>query len=590
PLSLLGSVLRSQTSSPSPPATLDIKPPTSAPPAPEASAAPRPDSSGSDGTPEKLHRPSRRSKTSFNIARPVNTRSKLHSRPKVHLQLHQLIASKRPKPAYDVVPFSSIPQRSARRLATSFNTRDKLGSHDLLVVKAGPYSSEDEQERSDEHQWNPSDVIGVLSTRKCDKSVTETTDICLNDGLSRWSVADMPNGGYEFTNADEHGLTLKVRWVLKPGHTRRSSMSAAPSTATDDKKFTFSTIAPDSRRHPIIATMTRSRIDVMDTYTIPSASSSATPSVPSYTHSPSTTPSINSESFADDLTDKLPLVTTESIRNLILVTGVWVASKEFASDSTNHATIPARTPSGNFRPSTHRNSSMSTLDSPPSPSPASTLNEKHRSIPRLLKSSPRPRRANSTGGAIHSISGSLRKKYRLSFEDDTLIETAEERQLKRSIELLRVRELALPVPIERLSAETTRASTTTAPFPTVTSPSSEDSHSPAPLLASPLLSPPATNSERSRKTQSGYAPVTTTGMWDSGVTQGPGLKTRPTSMFVMNEKKRKQQKKDGRSKSKDRKTKQSEGGEQSLGIKRKSDWYMYKIKLRLKDMFKKEKA
>lgn len=79
-------------------------------------------------------------------------------------------------------------------------------------------------------------------------------------------------------------------------------------------------------------------------------------------------------------------------------------------------------------------------------------------------------------------------------------------------------------------------------------------------------------------------------MWDSGVTQGPGLKTRPTSMFVMNEKKRKQQKKDGRSKSKDRKTKQSEGGEQSLGIKRKSDWYMYKIKLRLKDMFKKEKA
>ena len=36
-------------------------------------------------------------------------------------------------------------------------------------------------------------------------------------------------------------------------------------------------------------------------------------------------------------------------------------------------------------------------------------------------------------------------------------------------------------------------------------------------------------------------------MWDSGVTEGPGLKRRPTSMFVMNERKRKEEKKRGRS-------------------------------------------
>jgi hypothetical protein len=98
--------------------------------------------------------------------------------------------------------------------------------------------------------------------------------------------------------------------------------------------------------------------------------------------------------------------------------------------------------------------------------------------------------------------------------------------------------------------------------------------------------------ERSRKTQSAYAPITTTGMWDSGVTEGPGLKKRPTSMFVMNEKKRKQEKKVERSKSMKEKSKASEESNEGLGpkSKRKGDWYMYKIKLRLKDIFKKDKA
>ncbi|KNG44873.1 hypothetical protein DDE82_005766 [Stemphylium lycopersici] len=650
PLSILGSVLRGQTPSPSQ-ATVpssDHADPThdaalgaSTPPRDamkkthDEAVIPflpsRPASSGSDGTAEKLKKRSRRSKTSFNIARPVNTRSKLHTRPKVHLQLHQVIASQRPKPAYEVVPYSHIPQRSARRLSNTFNTRERLGQHDLLVVKAGPYTTQDEEQASDEDRWGARDVIGVLSTRRCEKGVTEATDICINDGMSRWSVADMPNGGYEFNTTDAHGLTLKARWVLKPAHARRSSsmsmaapLSPTPAQATDDKKFTFSTISTDSRRHPIIATMTRSRIDVMDTYSMPSATSTATPSVPSYTQSPTTPPSIDSESFADALVEKLPIETDEALRKFILVSGVWVAAREFASDSSNHATIPALTPSATFRPSTHRTCSMSMLECPRSPSPASTLDENRRSFPRMFKPSlerlprrstdttppspastktavkpspviqTRSRRAHSTGTAIHSITGSMRKKYGLAFEDQTLVESAEERQMKRSVELLRIKELALPSPIERPSAETPRPMPASIPSPIVIPPSSEGSTaptSPTPLLASPVLSPPAQKSERSRKTQSAFAPITTTGMWDSGVTEGHGLKKRPTSMFVMNEKKRKQEKKGERSKSKDRKTKQGdESSNEGLGLKRKGDWYMYKIKLRLKDMFKKDRA
>ncbi|KAH7562252.1 hypothetical protein BM1_01772 [Bipolaris maydis] len=609
PLSLLGSVLRGQTPSPDMSTTATTTTTHNTPPVDNSSS--RPASAGSDTTADKVKKSSRRSKTSYNIARPINTRSKRH----VHLQLHQVIASQRPKPAYDVVPFFLLPQRSTRRLAHLFNTRERLGPNDLLVVKAGAYTSQDEQEKSRHDDWASRDVVGVLSTRKCDNGLTETTDICISDGFSRWSVADMPNGGYEFTSTGEHAVALKARWVLKPAHTRRTSASTFTAPAPEDKKFTFSTISSDSRRHPIIATMTRSRIDVMDTYTIPSATSPPTPNVSSYTQSPSTPPSIDSDSFADALAEKLPIETSEALRNLILVSGVWLASREFASDGSNVATIPALARSNSVRQAAHRACSMSMLEGPRSPSPASTVEEKRCSFPRMLKASieglshahadappspastktavkaspvvtTRARRANSTGTAIHSITGSARKRYGLAFEDEALVESTEERQMKRSIELLRIRELQLPSPTERPSVETSRPSLNQPPSPIVIPPSPGEPASPAPLLDSPLLSPPLPDTKRPRKTQSTYAPITTTGMWDSGVVDGPGLKKRPTSMFVMNEKKRKQEKKGERSKSKDSKTRKGEqSSDHGMGVKRKSDWYVYKIKLRLKDMF-----
>jgi hypothetical protein len=639
PLSLLGSVLRGQT--PSPCQTIvdshHVNPTADAPSTPTpprdvmkishnepiiALTTSRPTSSSSNATDEKLRKRTPRPKTSYNIARPVHPRSKLHIRPKVLLQLHQVIQSQRPKPAYEVIPFSLLPHGTSRRFLRSFNTRERLGPHDLLIVKAEAYNSKDEEERSDEDRWGSRDVIGVIRPGKCEKGVTGATEICLNDGYSRWEVTDMPNGGYEFNSTDEHGLTLKARWVLKPAYARRvSSMTTAtPLSPTfapepEDKKFTFSTISADTRRHPIIATMTRTRIDVMDSYAMPSATSPPTPSIPAYTQSPTTTPStIDLNSFIDDLTDKLPIETDDALRRFILVSGVWVATKEFASDTHGLSSTPTLAPSATFHPPTHRTFSMSIIDAPRSPSPASTFDENRRSFPRMFKPSlerlprrtsfisltdvpaspastkttvataspvvkTRGRRANSTGTALHSMTGSMRRKYGLAFEDQTLVESTEERQLKRSVELLRIKELALPSPIERPSAENSRPPPAVLPSPIVIPPSEPTSP------ASPLLSPPLPDSERFRKTQSAYAPITTTGLWDSGVTAGPGLKKRPTSMFVMNEKKRKQDKKS------ERKTKGSEdSSSEGLGLKRKGDWYMYKIKLRLKEIFKKEKA
>jgi hypothetical protein len=648
PLSILGAVLRGQCPSPSQATststyadhTVDV-PST---PAPQRSVmkiphdepiinltSSRPTSSSSNATDDKLKKRTPRPKTSYNLARPVHHRSKLHIRPKVLLQLHQVIQSQRPKPVYEVIPFSLLPQRCTKRFSRSFNTKERLGPHDLLLVKAEPYNTKDEEERSDEERWGSRDVIGIIRPGKCEKGVTGATEICLNDGHSRWEVTNMPNGGYEFNSTDEHGLALKARWVLKPVHARRaSSMTSTPLSPSfapepEDKKLTFSTISANTRRHPIIATMTRARIDVMDSYAMPSATSPPTPSIPAYTQSPTATPStVDLNSFLDHLEDMLPIETDDALRRFILISGVWVAMKEFDADTSGLSSTPTLASSATFRPPTHRTVSMSVIDAPRCPSPSLTFDENRRSFPRMFKPSletlprrtsfislkdapaspvsakttvaaspvvkTRGRRANSTGTALHSITGSMRRKYGLPFEDQTLVESVEERQLKRSMELLRIKELALPSPIERPSAETSRPPPAVLHSPIITPPSFDGPNSSAPLLASPLLSPSVPDPERSRKTQSAYAPITTTGLWDSGVTAGPGLAKRPTSMFVMNEKQRKQEKRSDRGKTKDSKTKGSEDGGEGLGLKRKGDWYMYKIKLRLKEIFKKDKA
>lgn len=644
PLSIIGSVLRCQSPTQSPAPTNIAQTTSNAPDAttpqkhvdvmtapldtPTATPVPsRPASSGSSDADEQPKKRAPRSKTSYLYARPpkpVECRSKLHIRPKVLAQLHQIVPSQRPKPAYEIVPFPLLPARSTRRLARTFNTRERLGPTDLLIVKAESYGSQDEETKSEDDRWASREVVGVICPARNEKGVT---DICMDDGTSRWEVTAMPNGGFEFNTTDDHGLTLKARWVLKSARTRRvSSVStAAPLSPVfgpgqDDKKFTFSTISANSRRHPIIATMTHSRIDIMDSYSMPSATSPPTPVSLLSSPLPATPASIDMESFISD--NQLPILMDEALRRFILVTGTWVASQSYCAVYPSSVLGQAYSPflEASSRPSSNRTLSMSFLDSPRSASPASTVDEHRLSLPRLLKNgidrlprstsfsaestntslsskdtsnaSPvqktRSRRANSTGNTnFFTLSGSMRRRHGLAFQDEPLPESEEERQVKRSVELLRIKELALP---ERLSSETsvnnTHPTVTTIPLPIVTRPSNDGTTSPAPLLSPPLPDP-----ERSRKTQSAYQPIETAGLWDSGVTERSGLKSRPTSMFVINEKKKKQERKRERSRNKEDKKPQVErflDEKDAISVKIHGDWH--RLKNSFKNLFRREKA
>ncbi|KAF3034609.1 hypothetical protein E8E12_005294 [Didymella heteroderae] len=602
PLSILGSVLRYQTALSATQTQPDTEPastqpvanaaasPMGAPSSPAArldSPAPsRPVSSGSSAAAdEKPRKKAARPKTSYIIAHPpptVHPRSKLHIRPKVQLQLHQVQAPQRPKPVYEVIPFSLLAPRSTRRLARAFNTRERLGHNDLLVVKAAAYGQTDDEHKSDDERWGSREVVAVICPGKTERGqVVSHTEICMDDGTSRWEVTPMANGGYEFNSLDEHGLAMKARWVNKPPNSRRISSQSVASQLSpglpptkDDAKWNFSTISANSRRHPVIASMTRNRIDVNDSYVMPAATQPSTPSahVPP---SPALTPaSIDAASFLDAI-DRFPIKTEEALRRFIVVSGIWVSSLHEIYEHVSLPLCPSFNHSGSIRPPVCRTVSMSFLESPRSASPAS-MDENEKSIPKLLRntsqrlnrhasfttdapaspmsakiapSSPavktRSRRANSTGTHnLYSMTGSLKKRYGIPSQVETLSETEEDKENKRSEEILRFKQLALPTvsPVEIPTVEAPhRPPVLVIPTPTVIRPSTDGPSSPM-LLPSPRLP----ESDRTRKTQSAFNPITTAGMWDSGVTDGPGLKRRPTSMFVMNERKRKEEKKRGR--------------------------------------------
>lgn len=595
PLSLLGSVLRRQSPAPGPAdhageEQLQSRL-TSQATTPAISPVPsRPASVSSLASADE--RPKKRTvkpKTTFNLAHPppfAGPRHKLHLRQKVLLQLHQVIPGRRPKPVYELIPFSLLAPRSTRRLARTFNSKDRLGPGDLLLVRAEDYGSHHEDEKTDDERWGTREVIGIICpAKRSEKDPADRTELLMDDG-SHWEVMNMPNGGYEFAYTDEHGLTLKRRWIPKPATSRRTSPTsnsdplASPTLNPEEKKFNFSTISPISRRHPVIASLSRAKIDVQDTYAIPSATQPPTPSAQTSFANPLPTPaSVTSitdlTSFLDKDADRHRIVTDESLRRFILLSGIWVSLAEnwSAAYSTSKSLPCPYTPSSpcGTRPTPNRAVSMSFLDSPRSVSPASTIDDTPRrstTIPKLFRSgssktlsasspvintnivgsptititstqtspanSPlvktktRSRRANSTGTAdLNPRTTSARKqRFPLAFEDQTLAETEEERQSKRSMELLRIKTDLRERPVPSVPGPAVQLA------PGVLSPTLQ----PSPEI---VTSPPSPElDERRRKTQSAYNPVTTAGLWDSGVEgQGKGVKRRPHSMVLLGSRK-----------------------------------------------------
>lgn len=391
-----------------------------------------------------VRKQSHRPKTSFQLAHPVAhaCHKRLRLRPRLLLQVQQISQTSRPIPTLDVLPSTIYVPLLARRFPTIFRGKDGLGPNDLIVVASDSYDPQrsGEEERSmsseDERDEHREVIATICQILKGDAWQKGKAEICLNYGPV-WEATPLPNGSYEFVADTGKGIQ-KVRWVLRGKNSRRSSTPAGTSPLDEDKRFTFSVIDPNTRRHPVIASMTRNNIDVYHRYSLPPASSSDTPTSQMPPMSPMSTMSTMSLASgfteAGDSTGQNVRETDDKLRTLIVITGIWVAfregwSKNFTyNDSTSaggHSTtsLPISSKQNSFatasaekdaftadrsaRSRIRRASSVLHRSQTPSPadnvnsSATRTLSKRHSTGAAFMERVNRQRSCSATGGRLH---------------------------------------------------------------------------------------------------------------------------------------------------------------------------------------------
>lgn len=274
-----------------------------------------------------------KTKTAFRLCHPPPLRvhkQRLHIRPRVLLQLQKVSKASRPTPIFEVLPSVVFAPRLARHFPRTFKGKAGLGVDDLVVVSSEDYEAQElhthDVDDLFDDKWDKREIIAAI----CQPSKNDSpygqgeTEICLNQGPS-WTASQRKNGTYEFSSTDDFGNRTVARWVPRQP---KSDRTASISSTSEEKKFNFSILNPNSRRHAVIATLDHQTIEVSDQYSHPSTSLSSQASSTATTSSSSVSEELKTLSTGSSLATRDPIEVDDALRTLITITGIWVAFRE----------------------------------------------------------------------------------------------------------------------------------------------------------------------------------------------------------------------------------------------------------------------
>ncbi|CAJ2505677.1 Uu.00g130710.m01.CDS01 [Anthostomella pinea] len=360
-----------------------------------------------------------RQSTAYILAHPppkLRTKQRIiHTRPTLLLQVQQVSAGQRPRPAIDVYPSSAITRSIIapflKRFPRLARIKTELSIQDIMLVRSEDYGTQSSESDSDndEETMKSRDLIAILSPLRTE----DKAEIVLADGTV-WVATPRSHGktcSYEFVSVDANGQTITARWVRKQIVSR--SLPSTPTTTVPpvakaqsaDYKFTFSIIDPNCRRHPIMATLTNSSLDILDSYTTVSQSASRYPP-PSTVLSPPSTPTGDQQAHMERRTQPVE----EWQKSFIAISAIWVALRHGWAPNCRPTDVVS--PAASVYPST-TDGSLPARSSSFGPIPESAPNSPNldavgrRKCPTAMRppndQPPKgalPRRATSTGAAF----------------------------------------------------------------------------------------------------------------------------------------------------------------------------------------------
>lgn len=287
----------------------------------------------SDGREAPPGRPRRRTSyrhtnTSYYLAHPAPTLTQkqrlLHIRPKLLLQLQRLSVDSRPMPTIDVISSTTFVPRLAKKFPTMYRGTKELGINDVIIARSDDYDALEERELEAvmEDTTPDKEILAVIC--QAPKDDPWTTEICLDDG-SRWNAGPVAKGVLEMVKTDPiTGEKTIARWVPR-GTSRRNSLQTPRGAAESlsDQRYQFSFIDPNTRRHPILATLTQGTLKTSDTY--------SPISNPEEDHDCISSARTSTDGdHLDDETNTVRRIFTvkEEQRLLIEVSAIWVALRQ----------------------------------------------------------------------------------------------------------------------------------------------------------------------------------------------------------------------------------------------------------------------
>lgn len=322
--------------------------------------------------------------TTFHLAHPAPALTQIQKlleiRPKLILQLQRLSAESRPTPVIDVLPSNVVVPRLVKRFPRMFRDKWELSYNDVMIVKSEDYNTT--MEHMEENGFDDDgianrDLLAVICQLKKDHGGRQgMAEIVLHDGTV-WVATPVPNGPFEFISRNQNGTLTTARWVKRANKAKGTELTEAGLAveASDEFKYTFSIINPNSRRHPILGTMTRNRLDIPDYYTSVSSSSGRYPPTSPFGGLPLETdnPLEDDEPPPERTTHEID----DNMKNFIQVTAIWVALRQGWSPyfKYNDSMTSATSLSNSQESCRGRTRSASLTPSNSGPSPAPSLRE-----------------------------------------------------------------------------------------------------------------------------------------------------------------------------------------------------------------------
>ncbi|TDZ54028.1 hypothetical protein CTRI78_v006574 [Colletotrichum trifolii] len=309
----------------------------------------------------KRSRRAARQSTNYLLAYPppklrTKQRRFVQIRPRLLLQLQQLSNEKRPMPAIDVLPSSTIAgtvivPRLAQRFPKMFRVKGQLGMNGLILARSEDYDTPSDDSDSDEKDIDKRDLVAVITPLKERREgerrdSSEQAEIVLADG-SVWTAIPTSNGSYDFVHVDENGQTTTARWAkrpMRPLSAATCAVSGTTPTPPSEYKFTFSILDPQLRRHPVMATLTPAKLEVLDSYTTVSQSAGRYPPTRPFSMDLSADNEPQSPQSILSSVERETHPVDDATRILITVTSVWVSLRHgqgwAASVASNTTTRP----------------------------------------------------------------------------------------------------------------------------------------------------------------------------------------------------------------------------------------------------------